>query len=144
MTPSPWLYSYLKGREQFRPTAYRPTPRDRWTIAYGHTAGVKQGDTCTLAEGDAFLEQDVAVAVADVARLVRVPLTQPQYDALVSFVYNVGAAALEGTHTLAALNAGHYTTFASAMLTWNHQDGAVLAGLTTRREQERARFLQAA
>lgn len=144
MQPSPWLYDYLKAREQFRPCAFKPTRKDRWTIAYGHTAGVKPGDTCTLEEGQALLEQDVAWAVEAVNRAVTVPLTQPQFDALVSFVYNIGAPAFLTSTLLKHLDAGNYGAAADDMLQWNHQDGEVLDGLTVRREQERTRFLTAA
>lgn len=144
MQPSQWLWDYLKAREQFRPTAFKPTKRDVWTIAYGHTKGVQPGDTCSLEEGDAFLKEDVAWAVVAVNRAVTVPLTQPQFDALVSFVYNVGAPAFLTSTLLRQLDAGDYTSAANDLLAWDKQAGEVLAGLDVRREQERARFLQAA
>lgn len=144
MQPSQWLWDYLKAREQFRPTAFKPTKRDVWTIAYGHTKGVQPGDTCTVEEGLAFLRTDVAWAVEAVNRAVTVPLTQPQFDALVSFVYNIGAPNFFTSTLLKQLDAGDYAAAAHDMLAWDHQAGAELAGLETRREQERARFLQAA
>jgi len=144
MQPSQWLWDYLKSREQFRPTAFRPTKRDVWTIGYGHTKGVQPGDTCTLAQADDFLTADVAWAVEAVNRAVTVPLTQPQFDALVSFVYNIGAPAFFTSTLLKQLDAADYTAAANDLLAWDHQAGQVLDGLETRREQERARFLQAA
>lgn len=144
MQPSPWLWDYLKAREQFRPCAFKPTKRDVWTLAYGHTKGVKPGDTCTLDEGQALLEQDVAWAAEAVNRAVTVPLTQPQFDALVSFVYNVGAPNFFTSTLLKHLDAGRYAAAADDLLQWNHQGGEVLDGLTARREQERTRFLAAA
>jgi len=144
MTPSSWLYDYLKEREQFRPTAFKPTKRDVWTIGYGHTKGVQQGDTCTVAQGEAWLREDVAWAVEAVNRAVTVPLTQPQFDALVSFVYNVGAPNFLTSTLLKQLDAGDYEAAADEFPKWNHQAGEVLDGLTVRREQERARFLAAA
>jgi len=144
MTPSPWLYDYLKAREQFRPCAFKPTRKDRWTLGYGHTAGVKPGDTCTLEQGDALLQRDVAWAVEAVNRAVTVPLTQPQFDALVSFVYNVGAPNFFTSTLLRKLDAADYVGAAAEFAKWNHQDGEVVDGLTVRREQERTRFLEAA
>jgi lysozyme len=144
MQPSQWLWDYLKGREQFRPTAFRPTKRDRWTIGYGHTKGVQPGDTCTLDQADYFLKCDVAWAVEAVNRAVTVPLTQPQFDALVSFVYNVGAPAFFTSTLLKHLDAGDYKAAANDLLAWDHQDGVVVYGLEVRREQERQRFLTAA
>lgn len=144
MQPSTWLYDYLKAREQFRPTAFKPTKRDVWTIAYGHTKDVKPGDTCTLAQGEIWLREDVAWAVEAVNRAVTVPLTQPQFDALVSFVYNIGAPNFFTSTLLKQLDAGDYEAAANDMLAWDHQHGVVLNGLLTRREQERERFLSAA
>lgn len=144
MTPSPWLYDFLKAREAFRPTAYRPTKHDVWTIGYGHTKGVNYGDTCSIEQAGVFLQQDVAWAVAAVNRGVTVPLTQPQFDALVSFVYNVGAEAFFASTLLRQLDAKDYTAAANDLLAWDHQAGVVLDGLKTRREQERTRFLAAA
>lgn len=144
MTPSPWLYSYLKAREQFRPTAYRPTKRDVWTIGYGHTKGVTADMVCTMEMADVYLADDVAWVVSAVNRLVLVPLTQPQFDALCSFVYNVGAPAFVGSTLLHKLDAYDYAGAAAEFLKWDYQAGEVLDGLETRREQERARFLAAA
>lgn len=134
----------IKGFEQFRPTAFRPTKRDVWTIGYGHTKGVQPGDTCTLDQALAYLQDDVAWAVEAVNRAVTVPLSQPQFDALVSFVYNVGAPAFFTSTLLKQLDAGDYTSAANDMLDWDYQAGVVLDGLTTRRERERDCFLQAA
>lgn len=144
MAPSPWLYAFLKAQEQFRPTAFRPTKRDVWTIGYGHTKGVQPGQVCTLEMGEVFLHADVAWAAEAVRRCVAVPLTQPQFDALVSFVYNVGAPAFVESRVLRFLDDGNYAAAAHDMLAWDHQGGEVLAGLTARREQERARFLSPA
>lgn len=144
MTPSPRLYAYLRDREQFRPTAFKPTKRDKWTIGYGRTKGVKPGDTCTLADGERFLREDVAWAVEAVNRAATVPLTQNQFDALVSFVYNVGAPNFLTSHLLQHLDAGAYAKAADDMLQWDHQDGVVVAGLDVRRHQERAWFLEPA
>lgn len=144
MQPSQWLYDFLKAREQFRPTAYRPTRHDVWTIGYGHTKGVQPTDTCSLEQGDTYLQQDVAWAVAAINRSVTVPLTQPQFDALVSLVYNIGAPAFFGSTLLRTLDDRDYAGAANDMLAWDHQDGVVLNGLETRREQERTRFLAAA
>lgn len=144
MTPSRWLWDFLKAREQFRPTAFKPTKRDVWTIAYGHTKNVKQGDTCSLEQGDDYLTADVEWALQAVNRAVTVPLTQPQFDALVSLVYNIGAPAFFGSTLLRTLDDRDYAGAANDMLAWDHQDGVVLNGLETRREQERTRFLAAA
>ena len=147
MTPSLWLFAFLKSFEQFRPTAYLPTPKDKWTIGYGHTHNVKEGDTCTLAEAEAFLHADVQAAVDEVNHLVKVALTQNQFDALVSFTFNVGAGdaakGIEGLSTstlLRKLNAGDPAGASAEFPHWNKQRGKVLDGLTKRRAAERAHF----
>lgn len=143
MTPSPWLYDFLKRYERFRPTAYPATAAERakgiWTIGYGHTKGVKEGDTCTMAQAEEWLHQDTVNAVMEVRKHVRVPLTQNQFDALVSLTFNCGPPPLERTMgTL--LNGGHYAGAAAQFKRWDRQAGKVLAGLDDRRAAEAARF----
>lgn len=134
----------IKSYEQFRPTAYLPTPKDVWTIGWGHTHGVKQGDTCTQATAQMWLEQDVADAASTINRLVTTELTQNEFDALVSFTFNVGVGAFGGSTILKLLNeAKHAELVAPQFLRWDKQAGRTLPGLTRRREAERALFLKA-
>lgn len=146
--PSPWLYAFLKGFEKFRPTAYLPTGKDVWTIGYGHTAGVKQGDTCTLAQAEEWLLNDVARFYAGLVMLVTVPLNQNELDALVSLTFNIGIGRRDGhkgdfadSTLLDKLNAGDKAGAAAEFPKWDHQGGLELAGLRTRRLAEQARFL---
>lgn len=78
---------------------------------------------------------------SDVSRLVKVSLTQGQFDALVSFTYNLGARSLSTSTLLRKLNAGDYAGAADEFMRWNKAGGKVLNGLTRRREAERALFL---
>ncbi|MCY1458796.1 Lysozyme RrrD [compost metagenome] len=80
----------------------------------------------------------------EVERLVQVPLTGNQWDALVSFTYNLGAANLESSTLLRLLNAGDYVGAAGQFPRWNKAGGKVLPGLVRRREAERVLFLEAA
>lgn len=113
-----------------------------WTIGVGHTAGVKRGDEITMAQVDEFLRADLAEAQKAVNTLVTTPLTQGQFDALVSFVFNLGAGAFKGSTLLKKLNAGDYDGAADELLRWNRAGGRVLAGLTKRRISERIMFLE--
>jgi lysozyme len=142
LTPSPWLYAFLRGFERFRPTAYLPTPRDRPTIGYGHTRGVKMGDTCTLAQALSWLQEDAQEAVGEVRRFVQVLLSQNEFDALCSLTFNCGPNPLELTlgHKL---NAGDYAGAADEFLVWDKQKGRRLPGLDSRRIAERTHFLAA-
>lgn len=117
------------------------TGGDPWTIGYGHTAGVKRGDTCTKEQAAAWLARDVRYSEVAVDDLVDVPLTQGQHDALVSFAYNLGQMALEGSTLLRKLNASDYAGAAAEFGKWVHGgNGQVLPGLVTRRAKERALF----
>ncbi len=115
------------------------------TIGYGSTRRLdggewRVGERITEVEAAELLRRDAAGAETAVNRMVRVPLTQPQFDALVSFVYNVGAGAFESSTLLRKLNAGDYAGAAAQFDRWTYNDGRVMAGLQRRREAERALF----
>lgn len=133
----------IKQWEQLRLVAYKPTPADRWTIGWGHTEDVFQGMTITKAQAEQFFEMDVQWAEDAVNTLVKVPLTQHQFDALVSFTFNIGAGAFKKSTLLRKLNAKDYKGAAHEMLRWNKQDGKVLQGLVNRRSDEMSYFMQA-
>lgn len=131
--------SLTKGFESCRFTAYLDSVGVP-TIGYGHTAGVKIGDTCTQAQADEWLMQDLLAAVIAVNRLVKVPLTQGQFDALVDFTFNLGAGNLQNSTLLRRLNERNYTAAAMEFLRWNRAGGKVLTGLTRRRLAEQQLF----
>jgi lysozyme len=114
--------------------------RGVWTIGWGHTLGVVPYQTCTQAEADAWFVQDTQAAVNAVTRTVDVALTQNQFDALVSFTYNVGVGAEASSTLLKLLNQGKFGLAAAQFSFWNHVDGQVDAGLTRRRAAEQALF----
>lgn len=109
------------------------------TIGYGHTQGVKMGDKISQYEALNYLRKDVTTAVNEVNRLVKVSLTQNQFDALVDFEFNTGGlefvdkAGNKVTSTLLRkLNSSDYTGAALEFLKWNHDNGKVVDGLTRR------------
>lgn len=118
-----------------------------WTIGYGQTGRyygkrVRRGMTTTKAEAHAWLRDHSIKTYEDaVTQAVKVPLNQNQFDALVSFTYNVGVGALKQSTTLRKLNAGDYAGAADALTMWTKCNGKVLAGLVRRRKEERALFL---
>ena len=143
MTPSDNAFDMIKKFEGYSATAY-PDPGtggEPFTLGYGHTGGVRRGDVCDEAQADYWLRQDVQTAVDGVNRLVTVPVNQNQFDALVDFVYNVGVGNLERSTLLKKLNAGDYTGAADEFPRWNKAGGKEMAGLTRRREAEKALFL---
>ena len=116
-------------------------PAGVWTIGYGHTATAKQGMTITQAKAVELLKSDLARFEASVNAYVKVPINQNQFDALVSFSFNVGSGALKSSTLLRKLNARDYNGAAEEFKRWNKAGGKVLAGLVKRREAERALFL---
>ena len=115
----------------------------KWTIGYGHTAGVYEGMVITEDQANDLLWGDVRVAERCVNGAVQVPLTQGEFDALVSFVFNLGCGAFRGSTLLRALNDSDYDKCASELLRWNKAGGRVLPGLVARREAEKERFEEA-
>lgn len=131
----------IKTFEGLRLQAYMPTPVDVPTIGYGHTKTAKLGMVITKAGADALLVHDLAWVEKAVNKEVKVALTQPQYDALCSFVYNLGATNFRSSTLLKRINAGRYSDAANELLRWDKQGKKVLRGLTRRREAERELFI---
>ena len=129
----------IKRFEGLRLSAYK-CPADVWTIGYGTTAGVKEGQIITKERAEELLRDDVKRFEDQVLRLVKVPLTQGQLDALVSFTYNLGAANLGNSTLLRLLNAGDYKGAASQFGRWTKAGGKELPGLVKRRAAERSLF----
>lgn len=107
-----------------------------WTIGYGHTGNVTPGMTITEEEAEALLRQDVRTAERAVARRVTVELSQDQFDALVSWTYNLGEGNLRSSTLLRKLNAGDYRAVPDEMKRWNKVNGEVFDGLVRRRSSE--------
>ncbi len=144
----------IKEFEGLRLTAY-PDPAskgDPWTIGWGHTFNVRQGDHCTESQAEIWLDADMADAYAVVDGAVKVPLTTGQRDALCSFVFNIGPGyrnVKDGFRTLksgrpstmlARLNAGDYAGAAGQFDLWTRAAGNVMPGLVRRRKAERRLF----
>ncbi|OQS34560.1 lysozyme [Chromobacterium haemolyticum] len=114
-----------------------------WTIGYGHTGpDVTPGLVITQAQADALLARDLSRFETGVTRLAAVPLHQNQFDALVSFSYNLGLGSLQNSTLLRLLNQRDYAGAAAQFPRWNKAGGKVLPGLTRRRAAEQALFLQ--
>lgn len=135
----------IKTFEGCKLTAYKDSV-GVWTIGYGWTRPidgkpVRRGMTIDQVTAERLLKTGVVSYENDVSRLVKVSLTQGQFDALVSFTYNLGARALSTSTLLRKLNSGDYAGAAEEFRRWNKAGGKVLNGLTRRREAERALFL---
>ena len=110
------------------------------TIGYGHTHNVRMGDTCTQDQADQWLLEDVQTAVNAVNHYVAVQLTQPEFDAIVDFVYNVGQGNFSSSTMLRKLNAGDFAGAAKEFLRWDMAGGIHIAGLLNRRKKEEDEF----
>lgn len=141
----------IRSHEGERLTAYQDSV-GVWTIGVGHTTAaglptVKKGMRITAAESAEILGRDLGAVEAEVNRLVKVPISQNQFDALVSLVFNIGAPSFQKSTLLKKLNAKDYAGAADQFLVWNK--GTVggkkvaIKGLSTRRQKERAQFLTA-
>lgn len=117
-------------------------PAGVWTIGYGHTKGVKAGQSISLAKAVVFLKEDLEIFEKAVNDFVTVPLSQNQFDALISFSFNVGTSALKNSTLRKRLNEKNYSMAANEFLKWNKSNGTVLEGLKRRREKERELFLK--
>lgn len=129
----------IRDAEGLRLTAYF-CPAGILTIGYGTTGNVQPGQTITKAEAEAMLRADVQKFERVVRDAVQVPVTQGQYDSLVSFCYNVGAKAFRNSTLLRQLNQSRYSDAAAQFSRWNKGGGKVLTGLVKRRAAERALF----
>lgn len=122
--------------EGFRSEAYL-CPAGVWTIGYGHTAGVKPGDTCTPDEADEFLKQDLRTA-ENTVNAQNLDLNQCQFDALVSFVYNVGSGNFTSSALLKKLKKDTSATrdLEAEWKKWKYANKVELKGLVRRRAAE--------
>ena len=131
----------IKEFEGCKLKAYK-CPADIWTIGYGHTDGVKEGDEITQQEADRLLANDVELFTTGVQRLVHSDINRNQLGALVSFSFNVGLGNLRHSTLLRMVNAGDFLGAANEFARWNKAGGKILSGLVRRREAERQLFLK--
>ena len=115
-------------------------PAGVWTIGYGHTKDVEEGDTISKEQAEEMLVEELHEYENYVNEYVNVALSQNQFDALVSWVYNLGPANLKASTMLKVLNSGKYEDVPAQIKRWNKAGGKVLEGLIRRREAEACLF----
>lgn len=126
----------IKRYEGFRAEAYL-CPAGVWTIGYGHTAGVHEGDSIDEDTAEDFLREDLTSAEGAVAKYVKVPLKQWQFDALVSFTFNLGAGNLYSSTLLKKVNRNpDDQSIRQEFEKWVYAGGRMLQGLVDRRKAE--------
>ncbi len=132
----------IKEFEGLRLSAYTDSV-GVWTIGYGHTKGVYSGMTITEAQANAFLDEDIKSHAYGIYNYVAVQLNQNQFDALVSFHFNLGPYILQGSTLLNYLNSRNWNMAATEMKKYTYAGGVSLAGLVRRRNAEAELFLRA-
>ncbi|MGL4543708.1 MAG: lysozyme [Polymorphobacter sp.] len=144
--PSAAGIALIKAFEACRLIAYLPTRDDVPTIGWGSTrdsdgSRIRLGEAWTQAKADAVFSDQLIALAREVGRtLGRTPASQPQFDALVSFAYNLGTPALARSTLLALHRAGDFAGAAAQFARWNRQGKIVLPGLSRRRAAEAALY----
>lgn len=137
MTISDAGVALVEKHEGFRAQVYKDGAGYP-TIGYGHrlTPGESFPNGVTLEQATELLKKDLQTAETAVNTLVKTPLSQSQFDALVDFTYNVGAGNLEASTLLAELNKGDYSAVPGEFVKWVYAGGKIQPGLVARRQDE--------
>ena len=111
-----------------------------WTIGYGSTKGVEEGDSLTQEDADKLLKHEMDEYEGYIKDMVKIDLKQNEFDSLVSWVFNLGPANLKASTMLKVINDNKLEEVPSQMKRWNKANGKVLEGLIRRREAEALLF----
>lgn len=150
MNLSPLGVALIQFFEDYSDKAYRRFIKEPWTCGWGHTGiDVTEMTTCTPEKALEWFNEDTSIAINAVGKAVKVPLTQHQFDALVSLVYNLGQVALEhrsgeawvASTLLTRLNGKQYGQAAQEFLEWDRVNGVANSGVLRRRQLEKALYL---
>ena len=129
----------IKKFEGCELTAYQDSV-DVWTIGFGHTKGVEEGDEITQDEAEEMLASELDEYEGYIDDMVECDLEQCQFDALVAWVYNLGPTNLKSSTMLKRLNSNDLDDVPNQIKRWDKAGGKVLAGLVRRREAESLLF----
>ena len=136
----------IKHYEGFSSAPYK-CPAGYWTVAYGAIWGIhgtrvdEDHPDVSKEQGNQLLRRDVGRSEKAVLRLIKVPLSDGQFDSLCSFVFNLGSGALQSSTLRRRLNRGAYEEAANEFPRWVFAGGRKLKGLIRRRKDERRMFL---
>lgn len=131
----------IKKYEGLRLKAYK-CPAGVWTIGYGHTNNVRPNDVLTIEQAHQLLLIDLKLVECAIIRNVKKPLNQAQFDACVSFVFNVGAGNFQKSTLLKKINSGDYAGAANEFGKWVYANKKKMPGLVRRRAAEKALFIK--
>lgn len=135
MTTSQNGIEFIKRHEELRLKAYR-CPAGVWTIGYGSTGGIRPGDVITEAQAEKLLKQDLKTAEDEINKYL-LPLKQHQFDAVASFVFNVGIGSFRRSTLLKRLKMDvNHPDIVNQFNRWVYGGGKMLPGLVRRRKEE--------
>lgn len=140
MTISPTGLSALRAREPLELSAVE-TPEGQMRIGYGHVGGIHRGEQIDIPQAKLLLLADCAIAHLQICVAITVPMTQSEYDALVSFAYSVDAHQFSRSDVVRQIQAQNVRYAADSLLTWSKHDGEHNAYLFKRRKSEAAQML---
>jgi len=116
-------------------------PAGKWTIGYGHTKGVKEGQVITKAKAEEYLLEDLQNKQDVMASMIHVPVTEGQFIALLSFYFNVRLSSIRSGNVWRLMNAGKTKEAGELMLKYINKDSSFENGLRRRREAEHKYFV---
>jgi len=111
-----------------------------WTIGFGHTKGVEEGQTCSIEDAESMLADEMDEYEGYINNMVKVELQQHEFDSLVAWVYNLGPTNLSESTMLKVLNGGQFDRVPDEMNRWTRAGGEILEGLVRRRQAESLMF----
>jgi lysozyme len=129
----------IKKFEGCETTAYQDSV-GVWTIGFGHTKGVEEGQTCSIEDAESMLADEMNEYEGYINNMVKVDLQQHEFDALVAWVYNLGPTNLGESTMLKVLNGGQFDRVPDEMNRWTRAGGEILEGLVRRRQAESLMF----
>ena len=129
----------IKKFEGCETTAYQDSV-GVWTIGFGHTKGVEEGQTCSIEDAESMLAEEMDEYEGYINNMVKVELQQHEFDALVAWVYNLGPTNLGESTMLKVLNGGQFDRVPDEMNRWTRAGGKILEGLVRRRQAESLMF----
>ena len=129
----------IKKFEGCETTAYQDSV-GVWTIGFGHTKGVEEGQTCSIEDAESMLADEMDEYEGYINNMVKVDLQQHEFDALVAWVYNLGPTNLGESTMLKVLNGGQFDRVPDEINRWTRAGGEILEGLVRRRQAESLMF----
>ena len=129
----------IKKFEGCETTAYQDSV-GVWTIGFGHTKGVEEGQTCSIEDAESMLADEMDEYEGYINNMVKVELQQHEFDSLVAWVYNLGPTNLSESTMLKVLNGGQFDRVPDEMNRWTRAGGEILEGLVRRRQAESLMF----